>query len=101
MENEINKHKEELRLKLETELYVEKYDTFKQSVEMLNLALDSFGINYNYNYNEFCEAFTNECMEYIDNHPNVNLLDPIQISVYTLPIILSMVEKTKNKYGLK
>lgn len=100
MENDINKHKEEVRLKLESELYVESYETFKQSVEMLNLALESFGINHKYDYDGFCTAFTNECLEYIDTHPGINMLDPTQISFYTLPIILSIVEKAKNKYGL-
>jgi len=99
MENEIQKHKDEVRLKLESELYVENYETFNQSVIMLNLALESFGINHQYNYDGFCKDFTEECMDYIDKHPKVNLLDPIQISFYTLPIILSLVEKARTKYG--
>lgn len=100
MEKDINKHKEEVRLKLESELYVESYESFKQSVEMLNLALESFGINHKYDYDGFCTAFTDECLEFIDSHKGIDLLNPSQISFYTLPIILSMVEKAKNKYGL-
>jgi len=85
---------------LESELYVERYDTFKESVKMINMALQAFNVNYQYVYDDFCTDFTNECVNYIDEHPDVDMRDPGQMSIYTLPIIMSMVENVKNKYGL-
>jgi len=98
MKNNILEHKQDVKFKLESELYVEGYGLFKNSVELINLALECFGINHQYDYDEFCTDFTIECLEYIDKHPNINLLDPEQMSYYTLPIILSLIEKVKNKH---
>jgi hypothetical protein len=100
MGNDTLKQKQEIRSKLESELYVERYDTFKESVKMINMALQAFNVNYQYVYDDFCTDFTNECVNYIDEHPDVDMRDPGQMSIYTLPIIMSMVENVKNKYGL-
>lgn len=97
---EIEIKKKELKDKLENSLYVERYDTFKESVELINLSLISFRINHQYNYNEFCSEFTEACLEYVEKHPDVDMTDAKQIIIYTLPIVMSIVEKAKNKYGL-
>jgi hypothetical protein len=100
MDEDLEKKKKEIKDKLENELYVERYSTFRESVELINAALDSFGINYQYTYNVFCKDFTSECLNYIDKHPNVDMTDPRQMMTYTFPIVMSIVENVKNKYGL-
>jgi hypothetical protein len=100
MDESVEKKKKDLREKLENELYVDRYDTFKESVELLNAALKSFNINYQYSYDEFCVDFTNQCLKYIDDHPSADMSDPRQMMVYTLPIIMSIVEEAKNTHGL-
>jgi len=38
-------------------------------------------------------------MNYIDNHPGVNMLAPKEMMLYTLPIVMTIVDNAKNKYG--
>lgn len=98
---EIERKKENIKKKLETELYVERYDTFKKSVEFLNKSLESFGINYQYTYDNFCVDFTNECMDFIENYPEIDLMNSNRMMLYTLPILINIIEKAKNNYGFK
>ena len=100
-ENDLESRKRELKEKLENELYVDRYSTFKECVDLINGALDTFKINYNYTYNEFCAEFTEECLNYMDTHPNADMNDTRQMMIYIFPMIMSMLEKSKNKYGLK
>lgn len=97
--DEIEERKKELRHKLENDLYVDRYSTFKESVALINEALKSFEINYEYTYNEFCSDYTDHCLKYMDEHPHVDLNDPSQIMIHTLPILLVMIDDLKNKYG--
>lgn len=91
--------KKELKDKLENELYVEKYSTFKNSIFLINEALKSFNINYQYTYDTFCADFTYECLKYQDENPNVDMTSATEIMLYIYPIIISIIDKTKNKYG--
>jgi len=93
--------KKEFKDRLTNELFIERYDSFKESIILINMALESFRIDYQYTYDQFCIDYTNECMEYMDNHPDVDMMDPTQLYFYTLPIVMSIVEKAKNKYGIK
>lgn len=97
MTNDLETRKKELKYKLENELYVERYDTFKESVKLLNEALINIGINYTYTYDVFCLDFTKECLNYLDQNPEVDLTDANQIVLHTLKIVMSMIEATKNK----
>lgn len=99
--NDIEERKRELKQKLENDLYVDRYSSFKESVYLINEALKAFDINYEYTYNQFCSDYTDNCMRYMDEHPQVDLNDPGQIMVHTLPILLVMIDDLKNKYGLK
>jgi hypothetical protein len=101
MNEDIESVKMEIKQKLENDLYVDRYSTFKESVALINQALTSFNINYQYTYNEFCSDFTNECLNYIEQNPTVDLTDPRQLMIHTLPMILSIVDKAKNKYGFR
>lgn len=96
---DVEKQKREIKLKLENELYVDRYDSFKESVFLINEALKSFNINYQYSYDEFCADFTQECLKYIDEHPTVDMTAPKEMMLYTLPIVMAIIENTKNKYG--
>lgn len=99
--SELDKKKKDLKERLENELYVDRYSTFKESVDLINLALESFGINYQYTYNSFCNDFTVECMEFLEEYPNVDMNDPQNMVIYTLPIIMSILKKKQIKYGSK
>jgi len=98
---EIELKKKNVKEKLENELYVDRYNTFKESVELINTALDIFKIDYHFTYNDFCSEFTNECLNYIDEHPTVDMLDTRQMMVYAFPIIMSIINNAKNKHELK
>ena len=97
MGNDLEIKKKELKDKLENELYVERYDTFKETVTLLNEALINIGINYTYNYDTFCSDFTLQCLKYLDLHPDVDLTDANQIVLHTLKIVMLMIEVVKNK----
>ena len=101
MIDDIEERKKDLKEKLEVDLYVDRYSTFKESVELINQALETFNVNYQYLYNEFCVEFTNECLKYLDDHPDADMLDPGYMMVYTMPIVMNMINNAKNKYGFK
>lgn len=82
---------------LEKDLYVNRYETFKESVFLINEALKSFDINYEYTYDQFCVDFTEECLNYQENNPNIDMRDPEQMLFYTFPIVISIIEKAKIK----
>jgi hypothetical protein len=97
----LEERKKEFKERLTNELFIERYDTFKQSISLINMALENFRVNYQYTYDQFCIDFTNESMEYMDKHPEVDMMDPMQLYFYTLPIVMSIIDKAKNKYGIK
>ena len=37
----------------------------------------------------------------MDKHRHIDMMDPKQLYLYTLPILINIIEKVKNKYGLK
>lgn len=98
-EKDIQIKKKELKDKLENELYVDTYSTFKNSISLINEALKSFDINYQYTYDKFCIDFTEECLLYQDEHPNVNMTSSIEIMLYIYPIVISIINKKKKEYG--
>lgn len=98
--DELEEKKREFKERIEIELFVERYDTFKESVVLINEALKIIKIDYQFTYNEFCSEYIEECMNYMDKHPNIDMMDPKQLYFYTLPIIISLLEKTKIKYGI-
>jgi Mg-chelatase subunit ChlI len=101
MNEELEKRKKDLRDRLESELYVERYDTFKESVQLINQALEFFKIDHNYTYDEFCQDFTEECMKYMDEHPKSDMQDPRQMMLSVFPIVMSIIDRSKEKYGFK
>jgi len=101
MNEELEKKKTDLRERLESELYVERYDTFKESVDLINKALEFFKIDHKYTYDEFCQDFTTECMKYMDENPKTDMNDPRQMAISIFPIVMSIVDRTKDKYGFK
>lgn len=101
MDRKIEERKRIIKEKLSNDLYVERYDTFKESVVLINRAMDIFDINYQYDYNSFCRDFTEETMKYIENNPDVDISEYSQMYIYTPLIVMSLIEKIKNKYGFK
>lgn len=93
--------KKEFKDRLINELFVERYDTFKESVTLINEALTVLKIDYKYSYDEFCTDYVEECMIYMDENPKVDMMDQNQLYFYALPIIISMIDKIKNKHGFK
>lgn len=98
MNDDIEKRKKELQIKLESELYVDRYDTFKQSVLLINKALIYFNIEFEYTYDVFCADFTEECLKYMDDHPDIDMMDPNEMITSVFPIVMSMIKNVKNKY---
>lgn len=99
--NDLEKRKKEFTERLTNDLFVERYDSFKESIELINMALENFGIDHKFNYNEFCKTYIEESMIYLDNNPTVDLMDSHQLYFHTLPILMNILEKTRNKYGIK
>lgn len=95
-EEKINEIKEKLE-----DLFVNRYDTFKESVKLINDALRAFDINYEFTYNDFCSTFSEKCFEYMRINSDIDITDPKQMMVHTLPIIISVIEDVKNKHGFK
>jgi hypothetical protein len=98
---ELNERKKDLKERLENDLYVNRYDTFKQSVFFINKSLDFFNINHKYTYDEFCIDFTNECLDFMEKNPDVDMQDPKQIVIFIPTIVMSMMINAEKKYGLK
>ena len=42
-----------------------------------------------------------EIAEYIENNPDVDISEYSQMYIYTPLIVMSLIEKIKNKYGFK
>lgn len=101
MDKKIEERKRIIKEKLSNDLYVERYETFKESVVLINKAMDIFNINYHYDYNSFCRDFTEETMRYIDNNPDVDITEYSQMYIYTPLIVMSMIERVKDVYGFK
>jgi len=99
--NEIEKRKQEIKDRLFNDLFVEKYDDFKESVKMINKAFEAFDINYQYDYNTFCKDFTDETMLYIDENPEVDITSYKEMFMSTPIIVSSLIKKIKDKYGFK
>lgn len=97
---EFEERKKEFKERIETELFVERYDTFKESVVLINEALKMLKINYQYSYDEFCSEYVEQCLLYMDKHPNIDMMDAKQLYFYTLPIIISLLVKAKNELQL-
>lgn len=70
----IDKRKEELIEKL-SEIFVNKYNSFKESIEKINIVFKEHNIQYQYTYNDFCREYIERCIEYMDNNPNIDLND--------------------------
>lgn len=98
---DLEERKKEFKERLINELFIERYSSFKESLSLINEALDNININHQYNYDEFCTDYTEACLEFMDKHIHVDMMDPKQIHFYTLPILINILEKVKNKYGLK
>jgi len=94
---ELEDKKRIIKHKLENELFVDRYSTFKESVDLINTALENFGIDYHYNYNEFCTDFMTECLKFMDDHPEVDLEDTKQMAFAMLPIIMTMIFNVTQK----
>lgn len=99
--SEIEKRKNEIRERLFNDLFVDRYDDFKESVKMINKAFESFNINYQYDYNTFCRDFAEETMIYIEDNPDVDLTQYKEMFMSTPIIVSSLVRKIKDKYGFK
>lgn len=97
MGEDLENKKRDLKHKLENELYVERYDTFKESVILLNEALVDIGINYTYTYDVFCSDFTSQCLKYLEQYPDVDLTDAEHVVLHTLKIVMLMIDVAKNK----
>jgi len=100
-DNNIEERKKEFKERITNELFVERYDSFKESISLINLALSNYNINYQYTYDQFCSDYIDECIDYMDKHPNVDMMDAKQLYFYTLPIIISIIDKAKNNHGFK
>ena len=101
MSKNIEDRKKEIREKLVNDLFVEKYSTFKESVELINQAFDIFNINYQYTYDKFCQDFTDETMKYVDDNPNIDITGYKEMYLSTPLIVMSLINKIKNEHGFK
>ena len=85
--------KREIRELLVNNLFVERYESFKESVDLINKAFESFELDFRYSYNNFCDDFLKECMSFMDNHSDIDIRDPKKMYVYTPIIVMHMITK--------
>jgi len=91
----VEERKIELKDKLENELYVERFFSFKESLNTINNVFNCFNIKFQYDYNGFCSDFTKECLDYLEKNPDIDMTSPKEMMMCTFPIFLSMIEKKK------
>jgi len=92
-----NEKKELINLSL-SNVFVEKYDFFKDTIKKLNEIFIKYEVNFQYDYNTFCKEYIEKCMNIIDNDPSIDLTSDKYFLVYG--IISSSMVSDKNKiYG--
>lgn len=88
------------RLELEHKLnvlFVDSYNTLMEAVKLINKALEAMNIDYEYTYDQFCIDFANEMYEYQNKNRDCDMTDVNNIIIYTGFIIVSMINKIKDK----
>jgi hypothetical protein len=79
-------------------LFVEKYDFFKDIIEKINNIFDKYNIDFQYDYNTFCKEYIDKCILIIDDNPDIDLENNDYFIVYGV-ISASMIidKKLTNK----
>lgn len=94
---DIQDKKDEISEKL-SEIFVEKYDFFKETIDKLNELFVKYGIDFQYDYNSFCKEYIDKCTGVLDENPDIDLTSDKYFLVYGV-ITANMVSEKEKKYG--
>ena len=81
-----------------SEIFVEKYDFFKDTIDKLNVIFIKYNVDFQYDYNTFCKEYIEKCNAIIDKDPEIDLMNDKYFLVYGI-ISASMVNDKNKKYG--
>jgi len=81
-----------------SEIFVEKYDFFKDTIDKLNDVFIKYNVDFQYDYNTFCKEYIKKCKAVIDKDPEIDLMNDKYFLVYGI-ISASMVNDKNKKYG--
>jgi len=81
-----------------SEIFVDKYDFFKDTIDKLNKIFNKYGVDFQYDYNTFCKEYIDKCKSIIDERPDIDLMSDKYFLVYGI-ITASMVEDKRKKYS--
>jgi len=90
----IDEKKKDIEIKL-SEIFVEKYDFFKDTINKINELFKKYDIDFQYDYNSFCKEYINKCKNVIDENPDIDLTSNKYFLIYGI-ISASMVSDKKN-----
>lgn len=90
----IDEKKKDIEIKL-SEIFVEKYDFFKDTINKINELFKKYDIDFQYDYNSFCKEYINKCKDVIDENPDIDLTNNKYFLIYGI-ISASMVSDKKN-----
>jgi len=80
-----------------SEIFVEKYDFFKDTIDKLNDVFIKYNVDFQYDYNTFCKEYIDKCLSVIDHNPDIDLLSDKYFLVYGI-VSASMVSDKQKKY---
>lgn len=81
-----------------SELFVDRYDFFKETVDKLNELLARYDVDFQYDYNTFCKEYIDKCMTILEENPEIDVTDNKYFLVYGI-ISASIVSDKEKKYG--
>jgi phosphoenolpyruvate carboxylase len=90
----IDEKKKDIEIKL-SEIFVEKYDFFKDTINKINELFKKYDIDFQYDYNSFCKEYINKCKNVIDENPDIDLTSNKYFLIYGI-ISASMISDKKN-----
>lgn len=79
-------------------IFVEKYDFFKETIEKLNEIFVKYDVDFQYDYNTYCQEYIVKCISIIKKDPEIDIMDDKYFLVYGI-ISASMVNDKNKKYG--
>jgi len=93
----IDEKKDMIQSRLST-VFVEKYDFFKETIDKLNELFVKYNVEFQYDYNTYCQEYIEKCISIIEKDPSIDLMNDKYFLVYGI-ISASMVNDKNKKYG--
>ena len=76
------------------EIFVEKYEVIKKSVDEINTKLVELNVEFTYSYDEFCLEYKQEMVEIVNDNPEIELND-VTLFMLSHSILLKMLTSKK------